>query len=269
MRPRAFNVALLFVVLVGCDDSTGAELCIDLGLCQGPPPPPPVEVVIVIDATPGSTGNLAILEQLVDRALAATEERPNSVIAVWNVGEDARGCREVAAATVPEPPARLRARRAYLDRTRNELRAALVEPMTPVLAEATTYGHSEVALTLTLAGRAPRRAPTRTFLVTSDLRERSTPTGNDIECADLSARRFERALARRGLLDGTFTSFDTVELLDLGALPDIPGRRRCPTSLRRAAELRELWRTSLEAAGARVLTPVGSPVLDFPVTLEE
>lgn len=252
---RLFLIA--FALTLGCEHASG-DLCEATGLCDETTARPPEEYVVLADASPGSVANHATVDAVLDAIFERALERPGSVIAIRVVGEDAQDSREIASVEVPERPRRLRSPRAYGERIARELRQTLLAQLTAELEASSEQRRSAIAEAMTLAGREPRRAAARYVVVLSDLRQ-STRPWLDLECPRRlpAARRFERLLDRRGLLSpGTFGGGDTIILLDHG-LPPFPRRRRCPSSIRRADELRELWVGALHRAGAERVRTLG------------
>ncbi len=263
MKPM---LTILLLTAVGCSEADLAGACADLGVCEPPPAPRPLDLRVLADGTPGSVANLNNVGPILDAALDAVVRRPGSTVAVRVVGDRETSATEAASIMVPEPPRRVRGRARYEAQVHTELHGELLHAVGPALERTARSTQSEVALALDLAAREPRRAETRRIVVLGDLREhaRGVP---DLECPErLPARAFTRSLERRGLLGpGTFDEQDEVTIIDPGLLPEIPGRRRCPTSRRRIVELQDLWTTVIEAAGARVTVRERVPVFDAPI----
>ncbi|MCC7537540.1 MAG: hypothetical protein IT379_15050 [Deltaproteobacteria bacterium] len=246
--PSAYLIGLALVF--ACDSPEAKGACEALGVCEAPRPPPE-DFTILCDATPGSTCGAMALDEALHAVLVRAVTRPGSAIHVWNVSDNAA---EVARATIPEPPRRVRSAERHRAQEVERLRRELREAATPAISAGAELRRSPVARTVTRIARSTvARGVRRHLVILSDLRELTTPGGLDLECPRRlpSLDRIAAYLAPRSLLPAGSLAGRSVTII-ARELPRIPTRRRCELSLRRLDELVAVWTSVLEGAGASV-----------------
>lgn len=247
--PEQRRLARLLTFLAICSATTAcngfARACEGVGVCD-PPPLSTIDAAVLIDASPGSSGNAESLTATVERVARAVAPRPGSRLTVWWLGASLEDTRPLAP-PVLVPPFVGGAKRALGEQDR-------------FVRE--TVAHVRTAAQARLAQRPPMRTPLAAGLTQvaqaahSDLDERLVVVVSDLretvvasfECGLLpSLEHWHTLLAKEGALPQN--SFQGARVFFAYAVQaPIP---RCPVDLNRQQRLRQLWSVALKGAGAR------------------
>lgn len=254
LRLVAFHVLLVVaLVLNGCDSVDLAVACEDAQLCEADPLPDET-IDLLFDQTPGSPS----VESHHAAARAALEYlavRPDSMLRVW-VLDGVPPTQPALQLTVPQ--GRHRSARSQ-EREQSEWVAERLQSITMVTTNSASRARrSPLAESVTRIAGFPATGR-RTFLIVSDLRERSSVAS--LECGRLPspARFVERVAAHELLSPG---SLQGVDVLFAFAQARPLESARCASSLSREVAIAELWRSALARAGAaRVEVSQAAPVL--------
>jgi hypothetical protein len=234
--------ALLLLGVVGCDAHLGDWLG-----AADKPAPPPVTADILCDASSGSTCTTRTLRSVLEAALGDAAGRPGSIVRVWLQGRRVEDTRLIAEVGSAKP--RGTGRRARAEYESTWIAASLASLTTAADAAIRKPAHrSPIAESMAVVAMAPAASKsTREVVVITDGMEVSD--FGEFECGPLpKPERFARLLARREVLPPGSLAGIRIRFVATGLRPIDHGR--CAASLARAAEIRTLWQTALQAAGA-------------------
>lgn len=244
------RIILFAFLLVACDSPAGntvREWSSDL--FRDPPPLPAAHFSILCDRSIGSTCGELELSANIQAALSSVAATPGSTVALFVLGPDLAGTRELARITVRAPRiqrerARRSQERAFIDASRVELLRA-VQPLfasDPLRSSPLAEGITKIALS--------RPAANHTIIVVSDGLEFAKSTGTDMECATPKPEVFVRRLHARSLF--TAGSMVGTRLLFVNQHLGAIGGNRCEQSIHRIGTVRAAWTAAGRAAGATV-----------------
>jgi hypothetical protein len=252
---RWISLLLAALVLTGCNSPVG----IMLGFGHTPVKPA-VTIDILCDFDAGGTCTADNLRETLDRVLPALTNRPGSSLRLWAMGNELGDTMLLATASVPPPARRKNLQRGAWTRFATTTRSLFLNAYA-ALSDTRHRHKSPIAESLTRVAWAADGPSERYCLVLTDAREYSD-IGGDLECGVLpAATTFTRQLQRHHVLAPQSLRGVSVALCFV-TIGSIDGRR-CDSTLERADKVRELWITTLRAAGAtRVFYSTAFPHLD-------
>lgn len=269
-RKVVFGMVMLGMIpFASCDGNVGEfpQILATLGLTD-PPTPDPEFFQVLVDPSPGSSGNKSNLELVLEVILQRVGERPGSELRLWMMAEQVEDTVLWATTRVSDPPGRggPQAQAAYRLRwAENEQELLLHQsdsffPRWRYRSSPIVESVSKIALAFVPGGRTHR------LILLSDGRPVS-PLVGDLECrppTDLEAvaeRIRQHGLLVPGSLAGVEVRFS---FYGMGPVE----QRRCRVSIEHERLLRNFWEKILKDAGAtKVLFEVGSPV--FPLNAKD
>ena len=233
---------VLAIILTGCDTLRNVT---DGAGVTDPPVPEAWTVDLLVDHSPGSSGDWPTALQTLDTILDVVERRPGSRVRWWAMANEVANVRLLAEAVVPDPVANMRAQERAIEDFRTNARSAFQQEVLPVFSE--TLSRSPIASAVSKVALA-HTGSERVLVVVTDGREVSNEVG-DFECRALPSReRFVEILASHGLITPELFRGLRVVYTHMTLGPVAGGR--CEPSLARFTEMTGLWQYAFDAAGA-------------------
>lgn len=252
---RAVSLLLVALTVAGCNSPIGVMF----GFGSAPIKSA-VTIDILCDFDAGGTCTADNLRSTLEGVFPSLPDRPGSVLRLWTMGNELGDTALLATATVPPPTRRKKLQRAAWARFVTTTRSLFLGAYA-ASAETRQRYQSPIAEAITRVAWAESRTPERYCLVLTDAREYSD-VGGDLECGVLpAAGTFTRQLQRHHVLAQQSLRGISVAFCFV-TIGTIDGHR-CPSTLERAAKVRELWIAALRAAGAsRVMYSTAVPHID-------
>lgn len=245
--------ALAALHIAGCDVEAGLQ---KVGI-RDPAPAPPIVEDLVCDFSVDSTCTLERLTQTLDAILARVATRTGSRVRLWTLGATVESSALAAEIVAPAFSSRTtKARNSESTRWQAHARDVFMARAASLVSSKHAPTRSPLAEMIAAVALADGQGCDREIVVITDARETALA---DFECGTLptdaawSQRLRDLHVLTPGLLSGVNVVFAHVTT-------PLPPVSRCRAGVDREQRIRQLWKSSLAAAGAHEVRILSGPI---------